>query len=454
MSQAARDSYVFNNPTFFGIPLFTGGKYMKVIFGTLFLILFSTQGLFAQEVVTLDSLVSEALQNNPEIKAAKARWGASTKRPTQEGTLPDPMIGIDWQNVTFVGITLDDAPNSMLRFSFEQEIPFPGKLSLKAKIATRDSEAEEKSFQATERRVIADLKIAYYDWYLSKKAIEITEKNKELLQKFTKIAEVKYEVGKGIQQDVLKAQVETSKIMEELEVFKQKKEIIEARLKSILNRPQESLLGKPEDIEKTPLTLTSEEVSKLTKENAPVLAMKERQIAKEEEALNLAQKELYPDFVIEASPGIMGRPGNGVDGIWEVSLGLKVPLYFWRKQKPGIEEAALELKGAQEEYSSTNQELNFNIKESYVNAKTAENLMNLYQKGIIPQSRLSLESAVSGYQVGSVDFLTLLDNMVTLFSFELEYERQLTEYQKALARIEEYSGVELTHQSESKGESR
>ena len=121
------------------------------------------------------------------------------------------MIGVDWQNVSFDSITLDEESNSMLKFSFEQEIPFPGKLSSKEKIAARDSEAEEKSYQATERRVIADLKAAYYDWYLAEKAIEITERNKELLEKFTKIAEVKYEVGKGIQQDVLKAQVETSK---------------------------------------------------------------------------------------------------------------------------------------------------------------------------------------------------------------------------------------------------
>ncbi len=425
---------------------------MKEICATLFLILFLTQSLSAQQVETLDSLVNEALRNNPEIKAAKAKWGASTKRPTQEGTLPDPMIGIDWQNVSFDSITLDEESNSMLKFSFEQEIPFPGKLSSKEKIAARESEAEEKSSQATERRVIADLKAAYYDWYLSKKAIEITEKNKKLLEKFTRIAEVKYEVGKGIQQDVLKAQVETSKIIEELEVFKQKKEIIEARIKSMLNRPQDSPLGNPEDIEKTPLTMTSEEVSKITKENAPLLAMKEREIARGEEALNLAQKELYPDFVVGASPGIMGRAGNGVDGIWEVSLGLKVPLYFWRKQKPGIEEAALELKGAQEEYGATNQELSFNVKESYLNARTSENLMNLYQKGIIPQSRLALESAISGYQVGAVDFLTLLDDLMSLFSFELEYHRQLAEYEKALARIEELSGVELTHQSESKGE--
>ena len=425
---------------------------MRIMLGAFFIILLFTGSLTAGEVLTLDSLIEETRQNNPEIKAANARWKASTKRPTQEGTLPDPMIGVDWQNVTFDSITLDEAENSMLRFSFEQEIPFPGKLSLKKKIAARDSDAEEKSYRATERRVIADLKVAYYDWYLAGKAIEITERNQELLRKFTKIAEVKYEVGKGIQQDVLRAQVENSKFIEQLEVLRQKNEIIEAKIKSILNRPQDSPLGSPGDIEKTPLTLTTGEMSELTSENAPLLAMKERQIAREEEALKLAQKELYPDFFVGASPGIMGRAGNGVDGIWEVSLGLRVPLYFWSKQKPGIEEAALELKGAQEEYGSVNQGLNFNVKENYLNARTAEKLMSLYQKGIIPQTRLSLESAISGYQVGTVDFLTLLDNLVTLFSFELEYHNQLADYEKALARIEELSGIDLMDQYGRKGE--
>jgi outer membrane protein TolC len=96
------------------------------------------------------------------------------------------MIGVDWQNVTFDSITLDEAENSMLKFSFEQEIPFPGKLSLKKKIAARDSDAEEKSYRATERRVIADLKVAYYDWYLAGKAIEITERNGKSSKSSTK----------------------------------------------------------------------------------------------------------------------------------------------------------------------------------------------------------------------------------------------------------------------------
>ncbi len=417
---------------------------MKNILCVLALLLGYAGAAYAGEVVTLDSLVAEALENNPELRAARARWEASQKRPKQEGTLPDPMIGVDWQNVTFDNITLEENPNSMLRFSISQEIPFPGKLSLKEKIASIDADAEGKSYRASERKVAADLKSAYYDWQLALKAIKITQKNKSLLEKFTEIAKIRYEVGKAAQQDMITAGVETSKFLEQIEVLELRREIIEATINSILGRPTDAPLGKPEEPVKAPLPFSPDEAGVLAEKNSPALAMKESLVTSGQESLALARKELYPDFVVGLSPGVMGgMDGNGMDGVWEVSLGLKVPLYFWRKQSLGVEEAALNLKGAEEEYRNTNREVRFSVKESYLTARTSEKLMDLYEKGIIPQSRLALESATSAYQTGSVDFSALLDSLMTVFSFELEYERNLAEYLKALARIEEYTGVEI-----------
>jgi outer membrane protein TolC len=417
---------------------------MKLMLLAVTLMILGVVNAFAEEETTsLEYLVEEALQNNPEIKAAKARWDASTKRPSQEGSLPDPMIGVTWRNVQFDQITLTEDTDSMLMFSFFQEFPFPGKLSLKEKIASEEANAEEKSYEATTRKIVAGLKEAYYDWYLVDKTIELTKKNKELLQGYVKIAEAKYEVGMGIQQDVLKAQVELSKFIEQLEILDARKGVVEARLRSILNRPDDSPLGNPEALEESTRPLNTGELYKLAQDNAPLLKMREKQIDREEQALNLAMKEYYPDFAIEAGPGIMGMEDNGVQGVWEVTLGLRVPLYFWRKQRFGVEEAAAQLNAAREDYSNTKQLLQFDIKDNYLTAKTSENLLKLYKEGIIPQSKMSLESAVSAYQVGSVDFLTLLDNLVTLFNFEVEYHRQLAEYNKALARLEEITGVEL-----------
>jgi cobalt-zinc-cadmium efflux system outer membrane protein len=417
---------------------------MKFIISIILFTAFIGTDTVANEVVSLESLVSEALQNNPDIKAARARWEASTKRPSQEGSLPDPTIGISWQNVRLNRITLNEDPDSMIRFPFIQELPFPGKLSLKEKVAQQKADAQEQSYEAVVRKVASNLKEAYYDWYLIVKSIEITKKNKELSEKFLKISEAKYEVGLGIQQDVIRAQVEVSKFIEQLEILQQQKGVIESKINSILNRPPVDTLGDPEDLEKPALNLTAKDLYKLIEHNSPILKMREKIVESEIEALNLAKKQYYPDFSVGVSPGIMGMSDGGTQGVWEVEVGLKVPLYFWRKQRYGVQEAALELSAAKEEYSSDKQDLIFMVNDNYLAAKTSENLIDLYKGGIIPQSTLSLNSAISGYQVGDIDFLTLLNNLTTLFNFEIEYYRQLAEYHKAIARLEEITGVELT----------
>ena len=395
------------------------------------------------EVVKLSSLVEEASENNPVIKASKAKWEASIMRPSQEGSLPNPIIGGRIKNVSFSDITLGEDPRSDIQAFVSQEIPFPGKLSSKEEIAVQESDAQRWLSDAISRKVIADLKEAYFDWFFIDKSIKITNRNKELLQKFTKIAEVKYEVGMGIQQDVLKAQVEVSGFIERLELLAKRKEIVETKIKRILNRPLDSPLGEPEEITKSELTTTLAEITDATSEHAPLLKSSSEIVDSREESLKLAKKQYLPDFILGAT--YFNRDGgNGdLDNIWEVSLGLRVPLYYWRKEKFGVREASLDVSQARENYESTKNNLLFQVKDNYITATTAEKLIELYQTGIIPQSTLSLESAISGYQVGNIDFLTLLNNLITLFNFELEYYKQLTEYQKALARIEEIAAIEL-----------
>jgi outer membrane protein TolC len=395
------------------------------------------------EIIKLDSLVEEATNNNPLIKASKAKWEASTMRPSQEGSLPNPIIGGRIKNVSFSDITLGEDPRSDIQAFVIQEIPFPGKLSSKEEIAVQESESQRWLSDAISRKIIADLKEAYFDWFFINKSIEITNRNKELLQKFTKIAEVKYEVGMGIQQDVLKAQVEVSGFIERLELLAKRKEIVETKIKRILNRPLDSPLGEPEEITKSELTTTLAEITDATSEHAPLLKSSSEIVDSREESLKLAKKQYLPDFILGAT--YFNRDGgNGdLDDIWQVSLGLRVPLYYWRKEKFGVREAVLDVSQARENYESTKNNLLFQVKDNYITATTAEKLVELYQTGIIPQSTLSLESAISGYQVGNIDFLTLLNNLITLFNFELEYYQQLTEYQKALARIEEIAAIEL-----------
>ncbi|NIP31856.1 MAG: TolC family protein [Candidatus Dadabacteria bacterium] len=297
--------------------------------------------------------------------------------------------------------------------------------------------------EATTRKVIAELKSVYFDWFFINKSIEITQNNKGLLSKFAKVAEVKYEVGNGIQQDVLKAQVEVSRFIERLELLNEKNKILEFKINKILNRPLNSHLGDPQKVVKTEFKLTLDEISNLTLQNAPIIKSSIDFVDSKEESLNLAGMQYLPDFLVGATYFNRSGGSQDLDDLWQLSLGLRVPLYFWKKERFGVEEASFDLLEAKNNHTSVSNNIMFKVKDSFITAKTAEKLLDLYSSGIIPQSSLSLESAISGYQVGDVDFLTLLNNLVTLFNFELEYYNQLTVFQKALVEIEELSGLEI-----------
>lgn len=419
-------------------------KYFLILL-TIFLI--NYYEVKADEIVNLDSLVNEALLNNPEIKASANRYLAFTKRPSQEGTLPNPIIGGRIKNVSFDEITLGDDPRSDVQVFLIQAIPFPGKLSLKEKVAIENAESQKWMTDAVTKKIVAELKSAYFEWFFVNKSIEITAKNKELLSKFAKIAEVKYQVGNGIQQDVLKAQVEVSTFIEKLQLLDEKKQTIEYRIKKLLNRSLNSDLGSPQNVTKSEFVLTLDEISKITQEQAPLIQSSSEIVDSREESLNLAKKQYLPDFIFGATYFNRSGGSGDFDDIWEISLGMQVPLYFWRKERFGVEEANFSLLEAKENYDVMEDNLLFQVKDSFITAKTSEKLMELYSGGIIPQSSLSLESAISGYQVGDIDFLTLLSNLITLFNFELEYYNQLTTYQKALVRIEEITGLEIIGKS-------
>ena len=195
---------------------------MKTFTAALALMLFFTNYIWADEIETLDSFIEEALVRNPQIKAARAGAESRAKRPSQEGSLPNPIIGGRIKNVSFSKFTLGEDPRSDIQAFIVQEIPFPGKLSLKEKIAEEEAQSRRWLTNAVSRRVITELKEAYYEWSFINESIAITERNKDLLKSFVKIAEVKYEVGMGIQQDVLKAQVEVSGFIERLELLNER----------------------------------------------------------------------------------------------------------------------------------------------------------------------------------------------------------------------------------------
>lgn len=392
--------------------------------------------------LVLQSLIDEAAKQNPEIAAMRRRFDMMRARIPQAKAPPDPMLSYGYAgNATPLppfDIQKGD-PASARMLSFTQEIPYPGKLALKGRMANVAAEAEYWEYEQTHLNVIAEVKDAYFDLYFLHKAVETVTKNKELLEKFARIAEASFSVGKGLQQDVLKAQVEISKLTEELTVLEQRREVAGARLNSLLYREPESPLGRPEEVRPREFTHSLAELQRAALDGYASLRAQRRRIDREQYGVQLAQKEFYPDFTVSLT--YFNRPG--LPEMYGANVGVKFPLWFWQKQRPAVAEAAAGAAAERQRAENTTALLFYKIKDRHLAATTAGRLVSLYGTTIIPQATLSLESAMAGYEVGKVDFLTLLDNLMNLRNYELSYYEQLSNVEKAIAALEPLVGVTL-----------
>ncbi|MBH0194709.1 MAG: TolC family protein [Nitrospira sp.] len=183
----------------------------------------------------LPGLIQELEEASPEIKAARYRWEAAKAVVPQVQTLPDPRLQLGYQRMPMVPPVVEGA-----MYGFGQDIPFPGKLTLKGEVAQREADRVEQEYLATRLRLIAALKQNYFDLHFVHKSIEIVEKNKALLIQFEKTAKARYSVGQAAQQDVFRAQVESSRVLDRLAVLDQQKESLHAAINRFLNRPPDS----------------------------------------------------------------------------------------------------------------------------------------------------------------------------------------------------------------------
>ena len=451
----------------------------KLITATFFLFIFififlnmAVPPIFAQPegaFLNLEMLIKEALNNNPEIKAARERADAYRERPPQVSSLDDPRITLGVANLPVDDFDFNKQEMTQKVISLSQEVPLPGVLSLKKESATQEAYAMEKRAKELESVLIKRMKKAYYDLSFVNKATAITEANRRLLEKFLKITKTNYSVGKGLQQDVLKAQVEISKMVENIIDLEQKKATIKAELNTLLNRSPEISLPEPPDIRKTDFSYGLEELQELAEGNRSALKDMEHLIRSREAAYKLAKKDYLPSLTFTASYGqrdnrVRNRPVNATvtplggepnnvkvlsatdrdrPDFFSFMVGFKVPLWFRSKQNRKVKENLFLISEAKSRHETLKNGIFFGVKDIWEKEKRGSKLIDLYQNEIIPQAKASLDSAMSGYEVGSVDFITLLDNQLTLFNYQLSYHQLLTDYEKDLAELEAIVGKRL-----------
>lgn len=397
------------------------------------------------EMVILDDLIEQGLTNNPQLKSFYTRIQVDSAKIPQAGSLPDPMLSLNLLNLPVDNFTFDQEPMTGKQIALKQTFPFPGKLSIKEKIAEKQVSISRENYRELELQLIRNIKQSYYDLYFIDEALVTIQKNYELLVEFVNIAEKKYAVGKGLQQDVLKAQVELSKIIDRQLELKQKREAVEATINALLNRDVDFPLGKTQKIvyEKVEVNLST--LEKLSVKRRPLFKAWQQRIEQNGDKINLARKQYWPDFSIFAAYTQRDVLKTGMGGVDFLSGGISVqlPLYFWRKQSKKVEETQFSKLTSEQTYAEISIQNFSSLDKSITDLNKNEERLDLYSKGIIPQASQALHSAMIGYETDKVDFLTLINNQMTLFNLQLEYSRILSDYNKNIAELEYLSGGDI-----------
>ncbi len=389
----------------------------------------------------LEEAVRTALANNPAVRSAAHAVAAQRARVPQAGALPDPTIGIGWMgNAQPFSVQTGD-PSSYRSVSAMQMLPLFGKRGLRRDIASKEADATQWDLEAVKRRIAADVKTAYYDYWYFDKAIHTTQQNRDLLTKLSQIAEARYRVGKGMQADVLRSQVEVSVLLQKLTTLEQQRATAQARLNALMGRDTETPLPPAADVSGyTPLAYSLEELYQLARQADPEYQKMQKMVERNQLASNLAQKEYRPDLTV----GYMYQQRPAMPDMHGMTFAVNIPIFYKSKQQQEVLQAKEEELSAAGARDNRQNELYFDLKQNYLAAKASENLLKLYAQGVVPQSSLALESSMSSYQVGSVDFLTVMGNFTTVLNYQTDYYRELANYQTALARMEAVTGAELT----------
>lgn len=404
------------------------------------LILMTALAAQAQETsLRLESLVQTALERNPRLKALGHVAEAQKFRIEPESALPDPVLSFGVKNMGISRWTVGEEVMSGVGVSVSQAVPFPGKLRLKGEMATQRALQADEFVRAAKLALIKDVKDLFAKYYYYQKAQAFLAEKKELLENALKTAESKYAVGSAPQSDIFKGHVEISGIEEMLLTMAGMARATQANLNGLLDFAPDRPLGTPEEIPLAALTPDLETLKDQAQKNSPALRSAELMIGENSLGVDMAKKEFYPNFMVQA-----GKEFKGIfPDMYEVMIGVEIPIFFKRKQANLLEESVSRLSGARQDLSSMKNDINAMLGESFVMAKTAENLIKLYKAKIIPQSTLTLESSLANYQTNKTDFLMVLSDIDALISARMDYVKNLTSLWSAAAKIEELTSLEI-----------
>jgi outer membrane protein, heavy metal efflux system len=397
----------------------------------------------AKTVPRLSDLVEEAIKTNPEIEVAKRKVEAARARAWQATYLEDPEVNLEAWGVPLKDPVRYRSANPLI-VGVRQKLPFFGKLRLKGEMAGQEVRMAEEEMRAKEQEVVAKVKVAYADYFMATKSVEIYKELLELIRHTSATAEGLYQVGRAPQQDVIKALLERTELLNKLTWAERDLLTSQAKLNTLLSRHPESPLGAPRELDLRSVPTQFAQLEKLAIEQRPELRALGSSISRSETALQLAERNRkYPDFIVGLQYWV--APDQSPRHMYAPMLTLTIPFSPWTKGKHDyeIEEALAERQAAKANLTAMKNMASLEVRETSAKIDAAMKSASIYRDGLLPQAEHSFQAAVAAYQTGSVNFTTLLDAQRTIRDVRMGYYKALVDYEQSRADLERAVGKEL-----------
>jgi outer membrane protein TolC len=341
---------------------------------------------------------------------------------------PRPFAGFSNSDFAYVGLGVS------------QDLPYPGKLRLRGEIAGRDAAARQEEFEKTMRAVVAAVKEAYFQLSYEHEVLGVLQRDQTLLDQVEKTAEAHYAAGQGNQQDVLKAQLQQTRLLSEIEMHHQDHGRLQAQLKQLANRPVNAPNIVPETLSESPLPYTFDDLVARVSTQNPGVRSDQEMVRRQGLQLDLSHKDLYPDFNVQY---MWQHTASEFRDYYQLTFNVRVPIYRTRKQKAAIAEAAEELNQSRRQYEADVQQVSFEIRDQYLAVETSARLLKFYREGLVPQGMATFRAGLAAYEENRSDFESLFTSFMDVLTLDEEYWQKLAEHETAIGRLEQLTGLKL-----------
>ncbi len=387
------------------------------------------------DTLRLADALAEARESNPMLQAARLRADVTQERVPQAGALPDMQLSFGFMNRPIDDFGTDQAM-TMNTVQVMQRLPWPGKQGFAEERARHLAQAASFDAEEAEVRLLSRVKGVYYQLAYMDRALDIMDETRELLRNFLQVSSAMYAVGTGLQQDVLQAQVAVAQMTEDITVVEQNRLATAARLNTLLGRGATVQVGALELPPAAEDLASVDQMMDQAVEQRPALRAAHERAQAAEAGYRAARRALYPDFTVTVGYG--QRPQ--FDDLATVMFGISVPLWAGSRQLPLRREMRAMQSMEEANELDVYNETFARLAELRAQAERARNLGELYTTAVLPQAHASVESALSAYRVGSVDYMTLVENEMTVNRYQIETVRLAAEYLRAVAEIDALIG--------------